>query len=122
MAASGRGYCSACSAAWAWWRRIALRPVYRGWMRFGLLLSRVTTPLILGIVFFLVITPIGLVRRLNAATTRWRGSFDATAGSYRVPSEKTPVSKSRETFLMIDSSQISGTSCASARSSGSRRS
>jgi hypothetical protein len=31
-----------------------LRPVYRGWMRFGLLASRITTPIILGIVFYVV--------------------------------------------------------------------
>ncbi|KAA6184049.1 sxtJ [Thiohalocapsa marina] len=43
----------------------SLRPVYRGWMRIGLLLSRVTTPLILGLVFFLVFVPAGLVMRLT---------------------------------------------------------
>lgn len=41
-----------------------LGPVYRGWMRFAHLLSRVTTPLFMGIVFFLVVTPIGLLMRL----------------------------------------------------------
>jgi hypothetical protein len=42
----------------------SLRPVYRGWMRLGLLLNRVTSPLILGIVFYCVILPMGLVIRL----------------------------------------------------------
>ncbi len=41
----------------------ALGPVYRGWMRLALLLSRVTTPLFLGLVYFVVLTPVGLVRR-----------------------------------------------------------
>jgi hypothetical protein len=41
-----------------------LGPVYRGWMGFALLISKVTTPLFMGIVFFLVIAPVGLVMRL----------------------------------------------------------
>jgi len=41
-----------------------LGPVYRGWMAFTLVLSKVTTPIFMGITFFLVITPTGfLVRR-----------------------------------------------------------
>ena len=38
-------------------------PVYRIWMRFGLALSKVTTPIFMGIIFFVVITPFGLVAR-----------------------------------------------------------
>lgn len=36
-----------------------LAPLNRVWMRFGLLLHRITTPLLLGLVFFLVVTPLG---------------------------------------------------------------
>lgn len=42
----------------------ALGPLFQGWMRFGLVLSRITTPIVLGILYFLVITPTGLVMRL----------------------------------------------------------
>ncbi len=41
-----------------------LRPLNRAWLRFGELLQRVTNPLILGIIFFGVITPTGLIFRL----------------------------------------------------------
>jgi hypothetical protein len=41
-----------------------LGPIYRGWMALAHRLSRVTTPLVLGIVFYGVITPVGAVRRL----------------------------------------------------------
>ena len=41
-----------------------LGPVYRGWMKFALLISKVTTPIFMGIVFFIVIMPIGLLMRL----------------------------------------------------------
>lgn len=41
-----------------------LVPVYKAWMGLALVLSRFTTPVLLGAVYFLAITPIGLVRRL----------------------------------------------------------
>jgi hypothetical protein len=40
-----------------------LGPVYRAWMGLALLLSRVTTPIIMGVLFFLVMTPMGWVLR-----------------------------------------------------------
>lgn len=42
----------------------SLGPVYRGWMGFAHLLSKITTPIFMGVVYFLVITPIGLFMRL----------------------------------------------------------
>ena len=41
-----------------------LTPVYRAWMRLGLALSKVTTPIFMGLVYFVVLTPTGLVMRL----------------------------------------------------------
>lgn len=69
---------------------LALRPVYHYWMRLGLLLNKITTPLILGIVFFIVISPIALLRRLGKNDAMAR-RFDAQAPSYRVPSEAKPT-------------------------------
>jgi hypothetical protein len=40
-----------------------LRPLYRGWMGFALVLGHVMTRVLLTVVFFLVVTPIGLIRR-----------------------------------------------------------
>ena len=40
-----------------------LDPVERGWMAMARGISRVTTPLFMGIVYYLVLTPIGLVVR-----------------------------------------------------------
>ena len=42
----------------------ALRPLNLLWFRFGMLLHRVVSPVILGIMFFAVFTPIGLWMRL----------------------------------------------------------
>jgi hypothetical protein len=40
-----------------------LGPVERGWMRFADVLGRINTRIILGLLYCLVITPVGLVRR-----------------------------------------------------------
>ena len=42
----------------------SLRLVHRFWMRLALMISKVTTPIILGVVFFLVVMPIGLIMRI----------------------------------------------------------
>ncbi len=43
-----------------------LEPVERAWMGLAHAMSRVTTPVFMSIVYFVVLTPIGLVRRLVA--------------------------------------------------------
>ena len=45
-----------------------LGPVYRAWMGVGHVLSKVTTPVFLGVVFYLVLTPVGLLMRLTGST------------------------------------------------------
>jgi len=68
---------------WAMVMPKSLQPVYRLWMRIGLLISKLTTPIILGIVFFLVIMPIGLVARIFGRDPLNR-RFDTDAGTYRI--------------------------------------
>jgi hypothetical protein len=41
-----------------------LGPVYRAWMGLALAISKVTTPIVMGAIFFLVLTPSGLIARL----------------------------------------------------------
>ena len=41
-----------------------LGPVYRAWMRMALAISKVTTPIFMGVVYFVVLTPTGLLMRL----------------------------------------------------------
>ena len=41
-----------------------LTPLNRLWFKFGLLLGRFISPLIMGIIFFVVVTPIGIFMRL----------------------------------------------------------
>lgn len=42
-----------------------LAPLNRLWTRFSFLLARVTNPLVMGAIFFLVVTPLGLAMRLT---------------------------------------------------------
>jgi hypothetical protein len=48
----------------AWLAPARLGPVYRAWMAIASAMSRITTPLFLGLVYFTVLTPVGLLRRL----------------------------------------------------------
>ena len=85
---------------WPWviaaplWFRALVRPswlrwIYRAWMRFGLLLNKVTTPLVLGVVFFLLILPVGLVRRALGKDSIPKGA-EPEQDSYRVTSDAIP--------------------------------
>ena len=65
----------------------SLRLVYLGWMKLGSFLNRITTPVILGIVYFIVITPIGIIMRLQGKDPM-ASRFDEGAQSYRVSSRK----------------------------------
>ena len=41
-----------------------LTPLNKLWFKFGILLGRIVSPVIMGIIFFLVVTPIGLIMRI----------------------------------------------------------
>ncbi len=41
-----------------------LTPLNKLWFRFGIFLGKIFSPLIMGIIFFLVVTPTGLIMRL----------------------------------------------------------
>jgi len=58
-----------------------LGPVYRAWMGLAVLISRVTTPIIMGIMYFVVIFPSGVLRRTLARNPI---SHVAEDGSYWV--------------------------------------
>ena len=41
-----------------------LTPLNKIWFKFGIFLGRIISPFIMGIIFFLVVTPIGLIMRI----------------------------------------------------------
>jgi hypothetical protein len=41
-----------------------LSPLNKAWMKLGLLLSKIVTPVVMGLIFYTTVTPIGLIMRL----------------------------------------------------------
>mgnify|MGYP001818169771 FL=1 len=62
-----------------------LRPVYTIWMKVGHVLGWVNTRIILGILFYAIILPMGLIMRLFGKDPMAR-KHDRSAASYRVKS------------------------------------
>ncbi len=59
----------------------ALRPLNRAWFLFGLALNKVVNPLVMGLLFYITITPMALVMRLLGKDPLNR-RFDSQAKSY----------------------------------------
>ena len=76
-------------AAWALLAPTTLHPVYSGWMKFGLVMNWINTRLILGILFYGMFLPIGMVMRLFGKDPMHR-KLDGAQSSYRVPSHDEP--------------------------------
>ncbi|MBA2438345.1 MAG: hypothetical protein H0V52_08365 [Acidimicrobiia bacterium] len=69
-----------------------LAPLNRLWFKFGLLLHRVVSPLVMGMLFYVVVTPTGLLMRLLGKRPLDL-DFDSTVSSYwivRQPSGPAP--------------------------------
>lgn len=72
-----------------------LRPLYVGWMKFAFVLGWINTRLILGVFFYLLLTPLGIVMRLFGRDALHR-KFDRTAATYWVKRE--PAEFKRESY------------------------
>jgi len=64
-------------AIWALAAPASLNPVYRVWMRFGLMIGSVISRIILGLVFFLVVTPVGFMMRATGKDPMNRAMTDS---------------------------------------------
>ena len=62
-----------------------LGPVYRAWMGLALAISRVTTPIVMGAIYFGVCTPLGVVMRLLGHRLAARPANAATFWVERPP-------------------------------------
>ncbi|MDP6390627.1 MAG: SxtJ family membrane protein [Alphaproteobacteria bacterium] len=86
---------AAAVAAAAALRPAVLAPLNRLWTRFGLLLHRIVNPLVMGLLFFLVVTPTGLLMRLFGKDLL-RLRRDAAAASYWI--ERDPPGPAPDTM------------------------
>lgn len=103
--------------AWLWWRQskaglpligagalfalIAmtvpriLHPLNVVWMRFGLLLNKIVSPIMLGVIFYVVFAPVGLLFRLIGRDALHR-KFDRQRASYWI--QRTPPGPPGDSF------------------------
>lgn len=63
-----------------------LNTFYQCWMRLGLILNKITSPIILGILFFIIFFPVALIMKLMKRDSMAR-KIDYSAKTYRVASQ-----------------------------------
>jgi len=69
----------------------ALKPFHKVWMKLGHILGWINTRIILGAVFYLVVTPIGIIRRLLGKDPMGK-RLRADMESYRIVRKPRPAS------------------------------
>jgi len=74
-----------------------LAPVHTGWMWVGHILGWINTRILLGIVFYALVTPMGLVFRLMGKDTM-RQAFAESSTTYRVVRSRRPPSHMKNQF------------------------
>lgn len=65
----------------------ALAPANQVWLRIGLLLHRIVNPIVMGAVYYLVVTPFGIVMRTFRPALTRRMRPDKGAATYWIPRE-----------------------------------
>jgi hypothetical protein len=75
----------------------SLKQVHYGWMKIGHVLGSINTKIILGIIYYLLITPMGLVMRLMGKDSMHR-TFAQDAATYRVIRAPRPRQHMRNQF------------------------
>lgn len=84
-----------CMGALALWAPHRLTPLSRAWMGLGRLMGRVVNPLVFGLMFFALITPVGWLMRLRGRDAL-KLRLDASARSYWV--DRQPPGPRPESF------------------------
>jgi hypothetical protein len=72
----------------------ALRPVNRLWMLLGRILHKITSPIIMGVVYFILIVPIGFFRRLSGKNNM--AKTDRNKESYWLDAPEKPVNFNKQ--------------------------
>lgn len=75
----------------------SLKQVHTGWMKLGHVLGAINTRILLGLVYYLLITPMGLVMRLLGKDIMHR-AVDHEATTYRVVRAQRPRQHMRNQF------------------------
>lgn len=88
---------AAVFTAWSLLAPAALNGFYHLWMRFGFVMNAIVSRVILGVVFYLVVLPTGLILRLRGKDPMQRKT-GTTAASYRVESKPPEPEQMRKPF------------------------
>jgi len=70
-----------------------LTPLNQAWAKFGLLMHKITNPILMGLVFFLTVFPTGLILKLLGKDPMKRKQ-DASANSYWIMREQSKIEPS----------------------------
>jgi len=84
--AIGLGVVAAVFLALALVAPAILRPLNRIWLRFGALIHKITNPLIMGLIFFVVFAPMGMIMRVFGFNPLRQG-FERDRESYWIDRE-----------------------------------
>jgi hypothetical protein len=74
-----------------------LGPIYRGWMFVGHILGWINTRILLTVIFYGLITPMGMIRRLMGRNTMGY-QFEPQSNTYRVFRQPRPSSHMKQLF------------------------
>lgn len=74
-----------------------LKPVYQAWMKVGGVLGKINGAILLSLIYFLIIVPIGIFKRLRGRDPMSR-TQDPKLPSYRIQSQETPTKAMEEVF------------------------
>jgi hypothetical protein len=75
----------------------SLKLPYRIWMRLGLVMNAIMSRLILGILYYLTVLPIGLILKMSGKDAMGN-KFDKDVPTYRVVSKKINSDQMRKPF------------------------
>lgn len=75
----------------------ALQPVYRAWMKLAMIINAVVTRVVLGIVYYLVVSPMGMAMKLMGKDPMAR-QWIASLRSYRQPSQSSTANDMERPF------------------------
>ena len=74
-----------------------LKPLNLIWFKFGMLLSKIIAPIVMGIIFFITVTPIGLIRRMKNPDPLGQ-AFDKDAESYWIVRDASSLTSMRKQY------------------------
>lgn len=77
---------------------VVLVPFRKVWQRFGLLIQRITQPLILGMVFYVFITPVGVIMRCLGKDPLCLKRKSAAHGYWKLREVKQPNADMKNQF------------------------